>query len=186
MREMEMAVFPGCVPSTDAAHITMDRCPAPYKYRQLHVGFKLKHSLRAYNVSVNHRRQILFSTNRHPISWNDKTLQTFDKVMGGIRSGNLLADVTFTLYDQNEAGEIIKVQYKGAWQLVDNGYLPWSTAIPPMKWPITVDDDRLSRWAESMRKDVECAFGILKRRFRILSVPIPLQSIDAVDQIWKT
>ena len=37
-----------------------------------------------------------------------------------------------------------------------------------------------------MRKDVECAFGILKTRFKILSIPIPLQSINAVDQIWKT
>ena len=67
-----------------------------------------------YNVSVNHRRQILFSTNRHLASWNDKTLQAFDKVIGDIQSRNLLADVTFTLYDRNAAGEIIKVQYKGA------------------------------------------------------------------------
>ena len=106
MHEMEMAGFPGCVSSTDATHITMDRCP--YKYRQLHVGFKLKFPWsRAYNVSVNHRRQILFSTDGHPASWNDKTLQTFDKMMGDIRSGKLPADVKFTLYDRNAAGEII-------------------------------------------------------------------------------
>ena len=37
-----------------------------------------------------------------------------------------------------------------------------------------------------MRKDGECAFGILQRRFKRLSIPIPLQSINTVDQIWKT
>ena len=78
MYEIEMAGFPGCISSTDAAHITMDRCPN--NHRQLHVAFKLKFLSRAYNVSVNHKRQILFSTDGHPASWNDKTLQAFDKV----------------------------------------------------------------------------------------------------------
>ena len=104
----------------------MDRCPN--KYRQLHVGFKLKFPLRAYNVSVNYKRQILFSTDGHPASWNDKTLQTFNKVTEQLRSGHLLVDVKSTLYDRNTDGELIKVQYTGAWQLVDNRYLPWATA----------------------------------------------------------
>ena len=30
MHEMEIAGFPGCVSSTDAAHITMDRYPNKY------------------------------------------------------------------------------------------------------------------------------------------------------------
>ena len=72
------------------------------------------------------------------------------------------------------------------WQLVDNGYQIWLTAIPPMKMPITEDDDRFSQWAESIRKDVECTFGILKGRFRILKSPISVQSIHAVDCIWLT
>ena len=55
-----------------------------------------------------------------------------------------------------------------------------------MKYPVREEDERFSRWAESMRKDVECAFEILKRRFKILSVPNPFQSIQAVDQIWLT
>ena len=55
-----------------------------------------------------------------------------------------------------------------------------------MKFPVTEEDERFSRWAESMRKDVEGAFGILKRRFTILSVPISIHSLDKVDQIWKT
>ena len=55
-----------------------------------------------------------------------------------------------------------------------------------MKYPITEEDERSSRWAESMQKDVKCAFGILKRRFKILSIPNPLRTIEAVDQIWLT
>ena len=55
-----------------------------------------------------------------------------------------------------------------------------------MKFPITEEDGNFSRWAESIQKDIKCAFGILKRCFRILNISIPLQSINAVDQIWKT
>ena len=98
----------------------------------------------------------------------------------------MLSDAKFTLYGSNSAREIIKVQYSGAWQLVDNGYLPWATAILPMKYPVSEEDECFSRWVESMRKNVECAFGILKRRFTILSVSNPLQSIQAFDQIWLT
>ena len=67
---------------------------------------------------------------------------------------------------------------------MDNGYLDWATAIPPMKFPVTEEDEQFSRWAESMQKDVECAFGILKWWFTILSVPISIHSLDKVDRIW--
>ena len=184
MHETKMAGFPGCVSSTDATHITMDCCS--YKYWQLHVGFKLKFPSRACNVSINHRRQTLFSTDEHPASWNNKTLQTFDIMMGDIRSGKLLTRVKFTLRDRNATEELIKVQYVGAWQLIDNRYLTWSTDIFPMKMPVTIDDDRFSRWTESMQRDVECAFDILNRQFLILRFPIPIHSTDAIDQIWKT
>jgi Plant transposon protein len=42
------------------------------------------------------------------------------------------------------------------------------------------------RWAKSMRKDVECTFGILKGRFRILKTGIRLKSFQVVDDIWFT
>ena len=37
-----------------------------------------------------------------------------------------------------------------------------------------------------MRKDVECTFGIMKGRFRILKTGIPLHGIEATDKIWHT
>ena len=37
-----------------------------------------------------------------------------------------------------------------------------------------------------MRKDVECTFGILKGRWRILKTGIRLESLEAADNIWFT
>jgi hypothetical protein len=70
--------------------------------------------------------------------------------------------------------------------IVDNGYLRWSTTVPPFKVTNNIDEIRWSKWVESMRKDVECTFGILKGRFRILKTGIRLDGINSVDDVWMT
>ena len=55
--EFLSAGFPGCIGSTDATHIVMEICS--YRLRQLHLGYKLPHTARIYNMTVNHRRGIL-------------------------------------------------------------------------------------------------------------------------------
>ena len=37
-----------------------------------------------------------------------------------------------------------------------------------------------------MRKDVECTFGILKGRWRILKAGVRLHGVDSCDKVWKT
>ena len=70
--------------------------------------------------------------------------------------------------------------------MVNNGYLSWSTTITPMKDGVTYKCIRFSEWLDSMRKDVECTFGIMKGRFCILRYGIQLKSIEKCDKIWKT
>jgi len=66
-------------------------------------------------------------------------------------------------YDQD--GKLIGLKYKGVYVIVDNGYLDWSCTVPPFCVTNDMDEIRWSRWVESMRKDVECTFGILKGRW---------------------
>ena len=70
--------------------------------------------------------------------------------------------------------------------MVDNGYLSWSCTIPPYKDGVSYKHIRFSEWLESMRKDVECTFGILKGRFSVLRTGLRLQDIDKCDEIWLT
>lgn len=70
--------------------------------------------------------------------------------------------------------------------LVDNGYLNWGITIPPMKQTLYITETRWSQWLEFMRKDVECTFGILKGRWRILKAGIRVHGIDTADSIWMT
>ena len=51
-----------------------------------------------------------------------------------------------------------------------NGYHAWACTVPPMKITTSSAELRFSRWSESLRKDVECTFGIPKGRFAYWSL----------------
>jgi DDE superfamily endonuclease len=195
--EYSVAGFPGCVGSTDATHIPLDKVTA--SFRQAHLGYKQGSDVttRTYNLTVNHRRQILHTTTGHPGRWNDKTLIRFDSFMSDLRDGAFDDMIDFTLKrgkkddtaaantDENE-DDVEDVTIKGAYVIVDNGYLRWPTTIPPMKHTCNRSELRFSQWLESLRKDVECTFGILKGRWRILKTGIRVHNTEASDNIWMT
>lgn len=81
---------------------------------------------------------------------------------------------------------MIKQTYCGAWLLVDNGYHSWATTVPPIKATTKKSKICFSSWLESMRKDVECTFGIFKGRWRILKSGIRLSGVECADDIFLT
>ena len=182
--EFNQAGMHGAIGSMDACHIVIEKCS--HRLKQTHLGGKSKLTCRSYNLTCNHRRQILHTTPGHPARWNDKTIVLFDKLAKDLKNGKIMQDNIFELWDRSGSGELIKVKYRGAWLVVDNGYLNWGVTIPPMKNTLYIAETRWSKWLESMRKDVECTFGILKGRFRILKAGIRLHGVDNADKIWFT
>ena len=134
---------------------------------------------------MNHCRRILGTTRGHSGSWNDKTLVLFDTFIKGIKRGDILQDNIFELLETRD-GEVVSVKYQGVWIVVDNGYHHWAITVPPFTNTNFRDEIRWSEWIESMRKDVECTFGILKGRWRILKTGVRLHSTESVDMIWAT
>ena len=55
-----------------------------------------------------------------------------------------------------------------------------------MKNDVTYKCIRFSEWLESMMKDIDCAFGIMKGRLCVLRYGVRLKSIEKCDEIWKT
>ena len=184
MREYEVAGFPGCVGSTDCTHVTTERCE--YRLKNNHLGAKSSHTTRTFNLTCNHRRRIIHSTHGGPGCWNDQTMVCLDQFISGIRDGLLLQDNDFELLDYDRLGNVISVKYKGVYVIVDNGYLQWLCTVPPFTVTSDMDEIRWSKWLESMRKDVECTFGILKGRWRILKSGIRIEGVGAVDKVWLT
>ena len=141
---------------------------------------------RTYNVTVSHSPQIFGITIGHPGTFNDKTVIIFDRLLADIHNGHLKKEHRFTLLESDEENNIVEVNYIAAWFIVDNGYLNWSCTVPPMKHALSYKFIRMSEWLESMRKDVECTFGIMKGRFIILKNGIKLQNFELTDQVWLT
>jgi hypothetical protein len=48
-----IAGFPGCIGSTDATHIPLEK--VSFRIRQSHLGFKMAASIGTYNLTVNHK-----------------------------------------------------------------------------------------------------------------------------------
>ena len=183
-KDYDKAGFTGAVGSADTVNIILEK--GTHRLKQAHLGGKSSLTCRTFNVVVNNRREILHTTSGYPARWNDKTLILFDEFLTNIQSGNILQDCEFELFEYNENKVVCKRKYKGCWIIVDNGYFPWPTIIPPFKSVKYRKDFRWSEWLESMRKDVECCFGILKGRWRILKTGIRLHGVECATKIFKT
>jgi hypothetical protein len=183
-RIFALAGFDGAIGSTDATQVGMLQCPSWAGIN--HKGFKLAIPSRNYNATVSHSRQILGTTCGHPGTWNDKTLVLFDDLIRGVNDRKHYRNNEFQLLEEDDNGNIVEVTYQGVWFIVDNGYLDWSCTVPPMKHPTSYEEIRFSEWLESMRKDVECTFGILKGRFLLLKYGIRSGNIAHCDKVWLT
>ena len=182
--EFRLAGMPGCIGSMDATHVALEKCA--FRLRQVHLAAKLPYASRTCNIVVNHRRRILSTTQGHPARWNDKTIVKFDRFVMALRRGEVLQDLVFELCDYNNNNDVIRRKCKGAWLLVDNGCHRWSATVPPTKATTKRTEIRFSQWLESMRKDVECTFGVLKGRWRVLKSGIRLCGLKEADKMWKT
>jgi hypothetical protein len=71
--------------------------------------------------------------------------------------------------------------------ICDNGYLRWPTSISPYA---NADCASLQGYfstnLESVRKDVECTFGILKKRWRVLNDGFYYRDIKTCQKIFVT
>jgi len=156
--EFKIAGYPGCIGSMDATHMACEK--VPNNIRQSHLSFKLPYTARTYNLTCNHRRRIISCTEGHPARWNDKTLQNFDRLAVGLQRGTSpLCNLPFELYEYDSSGNVTTRKYRGAWLIVDNGYLSWATNIPPIKSTTRRMEIRWSEWLEPIRKDVEDTEG---------------------------
>jgi hypothetical protein len=76
MAEYMEVGFLGCIGSTNCTHMTMERCE--YYLQNNHLGGKISHTTCTFNLTCNHRRQILHTTHGGPGHWNDQTMVRFD------------------------------------------------------------------------------------------------------------
>ncbi|CAM9914719.1 unnamed protein product [Pylaiella littoralis] len=179
MGEYEKLGFPGAMGSTDVTHIAWSRCP--YNQARSYTGKEGKPTV-GYQVTVDHTGRVLAVTEGFTGSTNDKTIICWDAAVDQIRRDKQYTEKKFDVYKADGTTQTLE----GCYLIVDNGYHKWRTLIEPTKYPITEEDIRFSGRLESVRKDVECFFGILKARFRILKLAMTYQKQERLDYVFFT
>ena len=106
-------------------------------------------------------------------------------LVAGIHDGSVLDDIDFELLAHNN-DDNKKMHFKGAYFILDNGYLNWSCTGPPFGVNNNIDEIRWSRWFKLMCLDVECTFGILKGGWRVLKSGVQIYGVDSVNYVWFT
>jgi hypothetical protein len=75
--------------------------------------------------------------------------------------------------------------YEGGYYLADKIYPEWATFVKSISRPQSEKDKLYSAKQESLRKDVECAFGVLQSRFDIVRRPARLWHREDVVNIMQ-
>lgn len=171
--------LPGCVGSVDCVHIPWDRCPAAFTS-----WCKGKEGVPtiAYEVSVLHTRRIIAVTTGYYGASSDKTIVKFDGFVNRLHKGELYQNCTFDV----ETSDGTVATLRGKYVLCDNGYLKWRCMQCPVTYTMVLSVREWSCFLESVRKDVECVFGDLKKRFRFLKAPINIQKKETIDNAFVT
>jgi len=177
--EFEAAGFPGCAGSVDGTHVAW-------------VGFragdradmtgKEGYPTLVFGVTVDHSYKIMHITRAHPGATNDNVVMLEDEFHQTTMHSDLYKNFEFTLYDEDRR----KVRHRGVYAICDGGYGDSRNLVsafrnagvvgPKLDW---------SRWVGSVRKDVECTFGVLKQRFRILYTHIARRKANDVENMFK-
>jgi len=194
----ERAGFPGACGSTDGVQIAWEGCP--YAYRASFTG-KEGYPTLGFNVTVDHDLRVLHvcsmfagrfvyglsmryvycDPNPNPGRFNDKTKVLYDEYVCKLRDGYYEGFAYSTLGSKGE-----RTRRTTPYLLCDNGYHRWLQLMCPFKTSSKVKLAVWSKLLESKRKDAERVFGVLKKRFRILKVPLLFQDTTFIEHIFMT
>lgn len=173
MSVYEKLGLPGTVGSVDGTHVRWDKCPV--RLTSLCTG-KEPFPTVGFQAVVDHSRRVLHITDGFYGSMNDKNLSNFDDFIFCLRNGTLYGDVEYDIYDSN--GVLQRV--KGVHVICDGGYQKEACLMNPFQFRLGKSMIYWSEWVESVRKDVECFFGVLKARFRFFKTPVVFHSMTTI------
>jgi hypothetical protein len=169
--------LPGACGSIDVIHVKWSNCPSGDFNK-----CKGKESFPsvAFEVVTDNRRRVLGIS---PIQYgarSDKHIVRLDPTVTSIRD-NFYKYVEWEYYTIN--GEVKRD--KGVYLICDGGYLRWVTLMCP--YAGSVEAGRRGYFntnLESIRKDVECTFGILKKRWRILDYGLQYRNMHKCEKLF--
>jgi len=170
--------FPGAWGSMDATHVWWNQCPVSFS--NLCTG-KEGYPTLTFNCIVDHYRYIQYTSIAYYGSIPDIAIAQMDELPRRLMCG-VMSSVVFFIF--LASGLLVKCF--GAYLICDAGYPKSSCFIYPLHHRLSRQHILWSEWLESVRKDVECTFAILKQRFRFLKNPIDYHDKHIVESAFHT
>jgi hypothetical protein len=169
--------FNGCFGSIDCTHLWWNKCPS---YWQNYCIGKEGYPTLAFLVVVDHNRRAMIVSRAFFGAANDKLIVKACEETKAIIEG-AMEHILFHLYDGD--GNLVKVQ--GGYLIADGGFLRIGCMMDPGHGSWSMNEVRWSEFLESIRKDVECFYGILKNRFRFCIGPIEVRDYEVVEAAFQ-
>jgi hypothetical protein len=177
MRDYKHKYLPGCAGSIDVVHCKWAHCPAGDRVK---AKGKEQYPSQAFECVTNNHRKILGTAPVQFGSRNDQHIVRLDPTVRQIRK-EWYKDIEWECFDLH--GVLHKC--RGVYLICDGGYLRWRTLICPYQYAHNASvKGYWSTNLESVRKDVECTFGIMKKRWRILEYGIHYRCIVTSEKIF--
>jgi hypothetical protein len=177
MNEYARLGFAGAVGSVDCTHVFWDKCPESI----FHLC-KGKHAWPSlvFEAVVDHSWRIHSCTEAFYGATADPTVAAADPYVSSILDGRH-AHLEYSLYTKD--GGYTTVQ--GGYLIADNGYPNSWMYAKPEKHRFDAKGVYWSEFLESIRKDVERTFGIVKKRFMFVKNPNQYHSQLVIQQgMW--
>ncbi len=153
--------LPGCIGSLDCVHIHWGMCPISSKNKA--TGKEGFPSL-VYSVTCNRLGFISSIAGSFWGSENDKFIVKIDDNITQVVEEDLYRNYEYELREQNGLLKTVR----GNYFICDGGFLNWRILMCGTNCTADYDLAYWSKYIGSVRKDIECTFGRLKKRYSIL------------------
>lgn len=165
--------LPGCIGSLDCMHWSWKNCPSAWK--GMFQGKEKEASVVLETICDQSRRFWHFNFGS-PGSLNDINIIERSQLFFQSQSAECPLNVNF-----NVNGRSYYIPY---W-LVDGIYPTYACFLKSIQNPRTRMEQFFATLHEAIRKEIECAFGILQGRFHILTTGCRLWDRDAMGDVMK-
>ena len=138
-----------------------------------------------YEVVVTHSKQVISVKGSYYSTINDKNSVKYSTFISDLNNKAIYKDLSYKV--RTGLAEEDFIELSNCYVIADGGYLEWPATITGYPGVSSVPAEyKFTDWVASVRKDVECFFGILKKRFLFFKNPITLQNMEDIDNAFYT
>lgn len=163
---------PGMFGSLDCMHTWWKNCPMAWQ--GAYKGKEKKPTI-VLEAACDYNLWFWHASYGHAGTNNDISIFNLSPLLENMLNGvfhELESDITpFTIN-----GEIFSRMFL----LVDGIYPQYARFVKAIEEPVLADEKKFTKWQESVRKDIERAFGVLQARWQVLARPIHTIVLDDI------